>query len=148
MARIASPKTQERHQAIIRMREQFPNLSNHEIGVRVGVSASTVTSVCARMMGNQERSKRRPRLPDNLQTTKSNLCVAIGVIFGEHIRHARTKPDLVTTNAYLINKMTSGLHDFTTLELERIASWMNLPVSELIRAAELRLITFGNIGSF
>lgn len=151
MARIASPATKERHAAIVKMRVDFPNLHYQELATRCGVSVSTVQTVCrnadlGEQGGGDQGETRRRRQPDAAQPRKSDLCIAIGAVFDDHIRATRKRPDAVATNAYLVNRMTSGLHDFTTLELERIAVWMNTPVSELIRAAELKLLMLRSSG--
>lgn len=145
MARTVNPETANRHAEIVRMRTDYPNLSNAEIGERLGVSGSTVSSICS-AAGAISSASRRARVPDAERARQSDLCVALGAVMADYHRQFRVNYDAVSLNKGLVNRMLTGLHSFTMLELERIAAWMNTPVSEVLRLAELRLVSLGSIG--
>lgn len=145
MARTVSPQTAERHQAIVQMRTNFPLMTNAEIGERLGVSSSTVNSVCS-AAGAVSDGYRRRRASDADRARRSDFCVALGAVMADYQRQSRASYDAVAMNTNLVNRMVTGLHSFTMLELERIAAWMTIPVSEMMRLAEQRLISLGTIG--
>lgn len=145
MARTVNPDTARRHAEIVAMRRNYPDLSNAEIGERLGVSGSTVSAVCSEA-GIISSASRRARVPDAERARQSDLCVALGAVMADYHRQHRVPFDAVALNTGLVNRMLTGLHSFTMLELERIAAWMDTPVSEMLRMAELRLVSLGSIG--
>ena len=147
MARKTDPETQEFYARIVQMRDNYPGIRVSDIAVHVGCNPSTVQSVL-RAAGRTHRDNKRTRVPDAELPRISNLCVALGSVMEDYIRTHRdpaSSPSQVA-RPLLLNRMRTGLHDFTMRELERIAAWMNVPVSDLMRAAEQRVISQGSIG--
>ncbi len=145
MPRIASQETVEHYAKIVQMRLDYPHLGDREIAARSFCSESTVTHACA-AAGVISNDQRRVRLKDHERTTISNFCTALGHVMAEHInqRGPNSYKEL-TVNKHMINQMTTGLHDFTTLQIEAIAAWMRVPISTLMRMAEERMINLGSV---
>lgn len=145
MPRTASPETREHYAKIVQMRLDYPHLGDREIAARCFCSESTVTLACA-AAGVIGKDNRRVRLKDYERSTISNLCTALGQVIAQHIQEqGEDSYKRLASNRAMINQMTMGLHDFTLLQIEAIAAWMQIPVSTLLRMAEEKLIHLGSI---
>jgi hypothetical protein len=127
--------------------------SSMELSLRHGIGEAYVDRLL-RQAGLVSRSNRRRRVSVEVRKPLSNLCAAVGAVLEHAILEVELEGGRRPTgedfnwNVAMHRNILRGLHPITLLDLEKIARWMKIPVSELLRRAENRsVIHTRNTGS-
>jgi hypothetical protein len=143
LARRKDPEKATRNAEICEYYRQNPRASDHEMVAKFGVGVSSIQRILS-AAGLISKAKRRAVVPYAQLKVVSPLAKAVGAILAEgcDLIAANGTGARATTilgfNEMLLTKMRSGLHNFSLVEIERIAKWMDMTPSQLFRNAEGR----------
>lgn len=143
MARPMNPEVAERNARLIDDVKSGRMTSSNDLALRYGISVNHVNSIIYKE-GLAGRDNRRKRVTMEERRPYSNLCAAIGALISQAVLDAEHGGRPIHAGAFGWNAMRwtamkRGVYPFTILDLETIAKWMNIPVSELMRRAEQRV---------
>lgn len=143
MPRKPDPETERRNAALCEAFQANRSLTDADLGARFGCSAATAGRVLM-LAGLISRDNRRTITPYADRKPKSQVIKTLGSVLSEAchlVEGGGRKPSIeLGINQMRLTAMRSGLHDFTVLELERIAAWMGITVAELFRVAASKVI--------
>lgn len=103
--------------------------------------SETYVDLILRENGRIQNGTRRRRQTLDERRPLSNMTAALGFLIDETVNKAILEGRSVNNeslgfNAQRFSAMRRGLHPFNIIELEKIAAWMKIPVSQLMEQAE------------
>jgi len=155
MSRTPDPSVAERNQQLIEFHSANPTASYELMCRKFGMSNALVYAVLSKAgrVGRDLRPTPREKTVD--QKAISNFHVLLGAEVSRFLNECNLARQVVEgidegalarqigmSKAYF-NKLKIGLHDPTLYQLEKIAEWMSLPLSELISRIEQKTRNYG-----